>query len=141
MKTVLLVSIVGIALLVSGCSTTNLSMNYQKSLSRCAGDVSATITLQQTDKVDAAKIIEVANIIKKYIEEHPLDNITRDQLIVLLSDKIPYAPLKNMAFSIVNRLPADIDVKACKKLIIAYCDGLITGATGFDPNDKSILGQ
>lgn len=137
MKKMMVVVLAIVMLAGVGCSTTDggFSMNYQRSLARSGGDIGSTALLQQTP-IEAAKIIEVADDIDKLIGKANLDAMTKAEITALISSAIKYAPLKNVAISIVNKIPDGMSGESAKKVIMAFTKGMRSGATDFDPAEK-----
>jgi len=139
-KIMLVLACVMLIAIVSGCSSTmdnsSFSMNYQKSLVRSAGDLSATTILETYENIDVLKVIQVADIIIKYLEGTDIETLQRDELIIQISEKIPYDNLKKIAFSLVNKLPETIEMKDAKILLISYCKGMKIGAQEFSILDR-----
>ena len=121
------VAMVVAVVFVTGCQTGTSSMNYQKSLARCAGDVGATITLKQ-GKVDSEKVIEIAEKIEKFLNETDVSKITREDLIVKLEEVIKNSDLQKYAKKIVNVIPETMDLTTGKKLMLQCCKGMIIAA-------------
>jgi len=122
-----------IALLIMSCitgcvSNKNLSMNTQRSLGRGLGDLSATLIIEKNKSITPEQVMTTANLIKGYIENEDMTKYTPEALRIQIEEQIPYAPLKNLAYKMVNQIPEGVEPEAAREVIIAICNGLIIGA-------------
>ena len=140
-KMMLMVVAMAVAVVfVSGCTTASFSMNYQKSVARCAGDIGATIALEQ-GKVDSAKVIEVAGKIEKFLKETDISTITRADLIAKMEDVIKIPALQKYAAKIVGLVPETMDLTSGKKLMLQACKGMVIAAQQWEAGDKVKTGE
>jgi hypothetical protein len=127
------VSIMGM-FLVAGCSTT--SMNYQRSVARGTGDLTATATLEQTS-VTREQFAANVNKVVDFLNKTPLpDNMTRDELMALIKDKIDNAALKSIVDKFAPTLPSNVNIVQAKRLTADFIKGLSVGINEFNPAEK-----
>ena len=126
-----------LGLILSGCtSTTNFSMNYQRAIARTSGDLSTTVFLENRhEKISKEKIIEIAEIIKAYIEFADLESIDKDTLLMEIQTRITVESLKNLAYKIISKIPEGETAENSRRVMVEFLDGVITGAIKFNEND------
>ena len=123
-----------------GCGTTQVSMNYQRSAGRCAGDLTATVILElQHKKISPEQVLVAVESAKGYLNgDIDWSTITKAELILGIEDKIKVKSLKSLAYKLVNRVQ-DENIQNSKGVLIAVCDGLITGAKQFKLEDMKVV--
>ena len=129
-----IIFLIGVLFMMSGCS--NLSMNVQKSLARSAGDITATLILDiRNDKITTDQILTFANQVILTTNKCDQENITKEELIALIENKIDNDVLKQYVKKIVGAVPNNMNLTQTKKIIIAICTGLCVGASEWDEED------
>ena len=123
-------------IMLVGCTVfnENVSLNQQRSLSRCAGDIGATTILEVRKDVTPEKILELADIITDVVENSDMETLNREELLELINEQLEENGLEFLnryAIQVVNNVPEGMSLVKGKIIIIEICKGLTTGAEEF----------
>lgn len=137
-KMLVLVSV--FMVLVVGCQSSKFSMNYQKSLARCAGDLGTTATLE-SGKVDVPTMVATIEKIQKAINDLNVENMSRADLVAKLEEAIQNENLKKYATKLVALIPEDLDLQAGKKIMFQATKGMMVATQEWSELDKIKKGE
>ncbi len=136
MKKIIFLFFIVISIVLSGCATSKISMNYQKMIARTAGDVTTIVALE-TSKIEKDKLQEIAQKIADFGINTDFSLYTnekiKEKLCELAKDNEKICAIIE---KVIDRLPQEIDPDNLQKIVLSFSYGMFIGLDSWTEEDS-----